>query len=57
MKVEEIAVMKFKSGTRMWIGKKKKNKENVLERPVAWSGNEQTKSSTWKIKVKTPGER
>lgn len=34
-----------------------KNKENVLERSVAWSGNEYTKSSTWKIKVKTAEER
>lgn len=47
--------MKFESGTRTWIGKK--NKENVLERSVAWSGNEYTKSSTWKMKVKTAGEK
>lgn len=54
MKGETIPVMKFKSGTRMWIGKY--NKANVLERSVARSGNESTKSSTWKIKVKAAGE-
>ena len=36
---------------------RKKNKENAPERSVAWSGNEYTKSSTWKMKVKTAGER
>lgn len=36
---------------------RKKNKENALESSVAWSGNEYTKSSTWKMKVKTAGER
>lgn len=55
MEGEEILVMKFKSGTRMWIGKK--NNESVLEKSVAWSGNEYTKSSTWKMKVKTAGEK
>lgn len=36
---------------------RKKNNESVLERSVAWSGNEYTKSSTWKMKVKTAGEK